>query len=168
MTEFPHFNPKMPIRAHNLPMEKSYTKSITNCTPTSVHITLKEVIYVKGVPHIQWTEAEMDTMNKIEYFQYAIVDNFKYDIKDLEEIRLIIPKQCNINRDCQIGLLCNKNILIRLNQHEYFFNLISKGAYYIKCNDGYSYLMRISIYDERFEIIKETTMAMDGFRFQAY
>ncbi|KAH0672430.1 hypothetical protein KY290_024672 [Solanum tuberosum] len=161
MTEFPHLNPKMPITATSLPMEKSYINSISNGTPTSIHIALKEVIYVEGIPRIQWTEAEVDTMNKIENLQYAVVGKFTYDVADLEELRLIIPKQCNIKGDYQIGLILrNKHILIRLTQHADFVNLISKGAYYIECNDGYSYLMRTLIYDAHFKINEETTMAM--------
>ncbi|WMV29183.1 hypothetical protein MTR67_022568 [Solanum verrucosum] len=100
-------------------------------------------------------------MNKIENLQYVVVGKFTYDVADLEELRLIIPKQCNIKGDCQIGLiLLNKHILIRLTQHADFVNLISKGAYYIECNDGYSYLMRTLIYDARFNINEETTMSM--------
>ncbi|KAH0706438.1 hypothetical protein KY285_010946 [Solanum tuberosum] len=96
MSEFSHLNPNMPIINPSLPIGKSYINSITNGTPTSESIALKEVLYVEGVPCIQWTEAELDNMNKIENLQYAIVGKFTYDVADLEELRLIIPKQCNI------------------------------------------------------------------------
>ncbi|KAH0706436.1 hypothetical protein KY285_010944 [Solanum tuberosum] len=137
MSDFSHINPNMPITNPSLPIGKSYINSITNDTPTSESIALKEVVYAEGVPRIQWTEAEVDTMNKIENLQYAVVGKFTYDVADLEELRLIIPKQCNIKGDCKIGLLRNKHILIRLNQHADFVNLISKGAYYIECKDGW-------------------------------
>ncbi|KAH0748309.1 hypothetical protein KY290_027541 [Solanum tuberosum] len=75
-------------------------------------------------------------------------------------LRLIIAKQCDIKGDCQIRVFHNKHILIRLSQHADFVNLISKGAYYIECKDGYSYLMRTLIYDAPFKINKETTMTM--------
>uniref|UniRef100_A0A0V0I4K5 Putative ovule protein n=1 Tax=Solanum chacoense TaxID=4108 RepID=A0A0V0I4K5_SOLCH len=41
-----------------------------------------------------------------------------------------------------------------------FINLISKGAFYILCKDGYSYLMRTLIYDPRFNIKEETTKTL--------
>ncbi|KAH0633648.1 hypothetical protein KY284_036434 [Solanum tuberosum] len=86
MSDFPHLNPNMPITNPSLPMEKLYINSITNGTHTSVHIALKEVVYVEGVPHIQWTEAEVDTMNKIENLQYEVIGKFTYDVTDLEEL----------------------------------------------------------------------------------
>jgi len=38
--------------------------------------------------------------------------------------------------------------------------MISKGPFYINCRDGYSYLMHTLIYDSRFKVSEETTMAM--------
>ncbi|WMV37273.1 hypothetical protein MTR67_030658 [Solanum verrucosum] len=99
-------------------------------------------------------------MNRIENLQYAIIGKFTYDITDMEELRLNIPKQCDIKGDCQIGLLRNKYILIRLSKQVDFINLISKGAYYIGCKDVYSYRMRTLIYDARFQINEETTKAL--------
>ncbi|KAH0650153.1 hypothetical protein KY284_030065 [Solanum tuberosum] len=78
----------------------------------------------------------------------------------MEELRLNIPKQCDIKGDCQIGLLHNKYILIRLSKQVDFINLISKGAYYIGYKDVYSYRMRTLIYDARFQINEETTKAL--------
>ncbi|KAG5570769.1 hypothetical protein H5410_060535 [Solanum commersonii] len=140
MSYFSHLNPNMPIINPSLPIGKSYINSITNGTPTSESIALKEILYVEGVPCIQWTEAEVDTMNKIENLQYAVIRKFTYDLADLEELRMIIPKQ-------------------------YFVNLISKGAYYIECKDGYSYLMHTLMYDARLKTNKETTMAMTWISF---
>ncbi|KAG5606773.1 hypothetical protein H5410_028265 [Solanum commersonii] len=93
MSDFPYLNPKMPITTTSFPMKKFYINSIKNGTPTSLHIALKEVFYVEVVPCIQWTEAKVDTMNKIENLQYVVVGKFTYDVADLEELRLIIPKQ---------------------------------------------------------------------------
>ncbi|KAH0669289.1 hypothetical protein KY285_023448 [Solanum tuberosum] len=85
MTKFSHLKPKMPITATSLPMEKSYINSITNGTPTSIHIALKEVIYVEGIPRIQWTEAEVDTMNKIENLQEQEIVVLEKEIRGKEE-----------------------------------------------------------------------------------
>lgn len=78
----------------------------------------------------------------------------------MEELRLVIPQQCDIKGDCEIGILRSKHIFIRLSQHEDFINTISKGAFYINCKNGYSYYMCRLIYDARFRINKETTKTM--------
>lgn len=39
-------------------------------------------------------------------------------------------------------------------------DLVSEGAFYLECKDGYSYLIRTLIYDARFKINEETTKAM--------
>ncbi|MCD7454483.1 hypothetical protein HAX54_024975 [Datura stramonium] len=43
---------------------------------------------------------------------------------------------------------------------EDYTNMILKGAYYITCKEGYSYLMRTLIYDTNFKEEEETTKAM--------
>ncbi|KAH0709604.1 hypothetical protein KY284_011031 [Solanum tuberosum] len=48
MSDFSHLNPNMPIINPSLPIGKSYINSITNGTPTSESIALKEVLYVEG------------------------------------------------------------------------------------------------------------------------
>ncbi|KAM3283710.1 hypothetical protein P3S67_022508 [Capsicum chacoense] len=143
----------------NLPFE-NYARAVTNNSQQSGSISRKEIVMIEGIPHIKWTEEEVDIMNRMENLQYAVIGKFMYEWSDLEELRLIIPLQCDIKGDCQIGLFRSKHILIRVTQHADFINLISKGAFYIKCKDGYSYLMRTLIYDARFRINEETTKAM--------
>nr|XP_009786979.1 PREDICTED: uncharacterized protein LOC104235009 [Nicotiana sylvestris] len=99
-------------------------------------------------------------MNQIERLEFAVVGKFTYDWSDLEELRKIIPQQCGVKGGCQIGLFRSKHILIRLSLQEDFVNLVSKGAFYITCKDGYSYLMRTLIYDSRFRVNEETSLAM--------
>lgn len=66
---------------------------VTKVAPTVESIARKEVKCVVRVPHIQWSEAEVETMNRIENLQYAVIDKFTYEVTYLEESRLIIPKQ---------------------------------------------------------------------------
>lgn len=97
---------------------------------------------VDGIPRIKWTKAEVKIMNIIENLEYVVIDKFSYEWPDLDTIRKAIPSQCAIKGDYSIGLFHNCHILIRLSLMEDFINLISKRAYYINCNEGYSYLMR--------------------------
>ncbi|KAG5610696.1 hypothetical protein H5410_021977 [Solanum commersonii] len=82
-------------------------------------------------------------MNQIEDLQFAMIGKFAYEWSDLEELRKIIPQQCEIRGGCQIGLLRSKHILIY-------------GAFYITSRDGNSYLLRTLIYDSRFKVNEET------------
>lgn len=85
-----------------------------------------------------WTEKEVDRMNTIENLQFAVVGKFSYGWPELEELRLLIPKQCIIKGECKIGLLRNRHVLIRLDQQEDFTNLMSKNIYYLLAKDDYS------------------------------
>ncbi|KAG5615945.1 hypothetical protein H5410_015769 [Solanum commersonii] len=78
----------------------------------------------------------------------------------LEFLRKAIPSQCGIKGECMVGLLQNRHVLIRLSYMEDYINIISKGVYYITCNEGYSYLMRTLIYDSKFRVEEETSRSM--------
>lgn len=119
-------------------MEKSFVKMISNIvSQTAESISRKEVTMVEGVPHIKWTEKEVDRMNQIENLQFTVIGKFTYEWTDLDELRRIIPQQCEIKGGCQIRFFRSKHTLIRLTLQEDFINLISKGALYITCKDGY-------------------------------
>lgn len=87
---------------------------------------------VEEIPQVDWTEEEIERMNYIEDLQYVVIGKFSYEWSDLEELRKIIPKQCEVKGDYQIGLFRSKHILIRLTQQEDFVNLISRGAFNIR------------------------------------
>ncbi|KAG5568397.1 hypothetical protein H5410_064587 [Solanum commersonii] len=69
---------------------------------------------VEGVPHVKWTEEEVDRMNRIENLQYAVVGKFTYDWSNLEELRKSIPQQCDIKWDCKIASGVGKPVQLDL------------------------------------------------------
>lgn len=75
-------------------------------------------------------------------------------------MRRIVPAQCGIKGERNIGLLRDRHILIRLTLWEDFINYTSKSAYYVKAKDGYEYQLRPLIYDAKFKAGEETSMAM--------
>ncbi|WMV47242.1 hypothetical protein MTR67_040627 [Solanum verrucosum] len=99
-------------------------------------------------------------MNVLENLQYAVIGKFSYGWPQLEELRKLIPSQCQIKGTCQIGLLRNKHVLIRLELFEDFVNIMAKPSYYITDREGFTYPMRPLIYDEKFKVTEETTQAM--------
>lgn len=49
------------------------------------------------------TESEMEHMNIIEGLHYAVVCKFSYRWPELNELRRIIPGQCEIKGECNVG-----------------------------------------------------------------
>ncbi|KAH0746168.1 hypothetical protein KY285_007825 [Solanum tuberosum] len=144
----------------SLPKGISFADSLNQTVQQSYESLRKDFSMVEGIPQIKWTEEEVDRMNQLEDLQFAVIGKFMYEWNDLEELRRIIPLQCGVKGGCQIVLFLSKHILIRLTEHEDFINIISKDAFYITCKDGYSYLMRTLMYDFRFKVNEETSMAM--------
>jgi len=144
----------------------NYANALTNHNTTQGRkagiepIPMKQLSYNNGIPILVWTEEEVDRMNILEDLQYAVIGKFSYGWPELEELRTILPHQCNIKGECKIGLLRNRHILIRLDQKADFINLMSKSIYYTLAKDGYSYSMRPQIYDAKFKVDEETTQAM--------
>ncbi|WMV29499.1 hypothetical protein MTR67_022884 [Solanum verrucosum] len=126
-------------------------------TPT---INVKPITLLHGEPYLRWTESEVSKMKTIENMQHVIVGKFSYGWPDLDELRTSISAQCNIKGDCQIGYFRNRYILIRLALKEDFINLTSKPAYYIKAKNGAAQQIWPLIYDSKYKVEEETTMAM--------
>lgn len=99
-------------------------------------------------------------MNIIEVLQYAVIGKFSYGCPELQELRSLIPTQCGIKGECNIGFLRDRHVLIRLTLLEEYVNFTSKSAYYLKAKDIYQYQMRQLIYDVKFKAGEETTLAM--------
>lgn len=96
--------------------------------PSFDHISRKSASIKNGIHHVQWTEEEVDQMNKMENLQYVIIGKFSYGWPDLEELGGLIPKQCGVKGGRQIGLLRNRHILIKLYLQEDFLKFgVKKG-----------------------------------------
>uniref|UniRef100_M1DF82 DUF4283 domain-containing protein n=1 Tax=Solanum tuberosum TaxID=4113 RepID=M1DF82_SOLTU len=135
-------------------------KAVTILNPTVEPIPMKQLSYKDGIPRVIWTEEEVNRMNTLENLQYAVVGKFSYGWPNIEELRLQIPKQCDVKGECKIELLRRRHILMRFSRQDDFINMMSKSSYYILSKDGYSYMMRPLIYDANFSVEEETTQAM--------
>lgn len=99
-------------------------------------------------------------MNKLENLEYAVIGKFSYGSIDLEDLRVQIPKQCNVKGDCKIGLLRNRHIWMGFSNMNDFVNIMDKNVYYIIAKDGLAYQMRPFICDAKFNPDEETAQAM--------
>ncbi|KAG5602307.1 hypothetical protein H5410_033677 [Solanum commersonii] len=91
-----------------------------------------------------------------ENLQYAILGKFSYEWPEIQELRLLIPKQCYLKGECKISLLSNRYVLIRAYLLEDYLNLLSKTIFYIT-QRGWSYPMRTLKWDPSFDPEEETT-----------
>lgn len=66
-----------------------------------------------------------------ENLQYAVIEKFSYEWPEIQKLRKLITKQCELKRECKIGLLCNRHILIRTSLMENYVNLLLKSTFYI-------------------------------------
>lgn len=77
-------------------------------------IPLRRAIVVNGQPLVKFSEVEVERMNIIEGLQYVVIYNFSYGWPELQELCRIIPAQCGIKGECNVGFLRDKHVLFRL------------------------------------------------------
>lgn len=101
----------------------------------------------------------MEQMIVNENLQYAVIGKFSYGRHDIQELRQLIPKQCELKGECNIGVLNNRHILIRATNMEDYVNLLSKLAYYI-AHRNWTYTICTFKWDPLFDREKETVIAI--------
>ncbi|KAH0761341.1 hypothetical protein KY290_017414 [Solanum tuberosum] len=99
-----------------------------------------------------------------ENLKFAIIGKFSYGWLDTQDLRNLIPTQCELREDCNIGLLSNKRVLIRASSLEDY--VLSKPAFFIT-QKGWSYPMRTLKWDPMFDPEEETSTAIAWIFFPA-
>lgn len=120
---------------------------------------MKPVVYLHREPHVIWDEEEVDQMIVKENLQFAIIVKFSYGWHDNQDLRRIIPKQCDLKGDCNIWVLRSRHILSMTSNMDDYINLLSKPAFYIS-HKNWTYIMRTFKWDALFNLEEETTMAI--------
>lgn len=57
---------------------------------------MRQITYLHGEPRIVWEEDEVNQMIINEDLQYAVIRKFSYGWPDMQELRKLIPKQCEL------------------------------------------------------------------------
>ncbi|KAH0651620.1 hypothetical protein KY290_032943 [Solanum tuberosum] len=141
------------------PSTLTYAESLrlekTNIKP----LPLKPITYLHGEPEVIWELEEVNQMIVNENLEYAVIGKFSYGWPDIQDLRKLIPKQCELKGECNIGLLSNRHVLIRATLLEDYVHLLSKPAFYITQN-SWSFPMRTLKWDPLFNPEEETTTAI--------
>lgn len=90
--------------------------------------------YLHGEPHIIWEEEGVNQMIINEDLQYAIIEKISYDWPNIQNLRRLIPKQCKLKGEVNIGLLSNRHVFIRAIKIKDYMHLLSKPQFYITNN----------------------------------
>ncbi|KAG5619978.1 hypothetical protein H5410_005196 [Solanum commersonii] len=105
-------------------------------------------------------------MIRNENLQYTIIGKFSYGWPDIQELRTLIPKQCELKGECNIGLLSNIHVLIRMSNLEDYVNLLSKPAFYI-AHRNWTYRMRTLKWEPLFDPEEETMTSIAWISFSS-
>ncbi|KAH0706083.1 hypothetical protein KY285_010615 [Solanum tuberosum] len=137
----------------------TYADSLGHYKGHSKALPLKPISFLHGEPQVIWEQDEVNQMIINENLDYAIIGKFSYGWPDIQDLHRLIPKQCELKGDCNIGLLRNRHVLIRATLLEDYVHLLLKPAFYIKQQNG-SYLMRTLKWDPMFNPEEETSTAI--------
>ncbi|WMV46852.1 hypothetical protein MTR67_040237 [Solanum verrucosum] len=91
----------------------SYAGSLKPTAISVKPLSLKPISYLHGEPIVMWEQDEIDQMIVNENLEYAVVGKFSYGWPNIQDLRKLIPKQCELKGECKIGLLSNRHVLIR-------------------------------------------------------
>jgi len=72
------------------------------------------------------SKEEANQMIINENLQYAVIGKFSYGWSDIQELRKLIPKQCELKGEVIIELLSNIYILVKATLLEDYVSLLSK------------------------------------------
>ncbi|WMV09736.1 hypothetical protein MTR67_003121 [Solanum verrucosum] len=136
--------------------QQTYASLLRSSTVERRPVSLKPITYLHSEPRVEWDQLEVEQMIVNENLQYAVVGKFSYGWPDIRELRRLIPKQCDLKGECNVGLLTNIYVLIRATLLEDYVNLLSKPVFYITHQNG-SYPMRTLKWDPMFDLEEETS-----------
>ncbi|KAH0761354.1 hypothetical protein KY290_017427 [Solanum tuberosum] len=144
----------------------TYANTLKPTPSNTKPIPLKPISYLHGEPRVLWDQEDINQMIINENLEYAVIGKFSYGWPDIQDLRRLIPKQCELKGECKIGLLSNRHILIRASLLEDYVHLLSKPAFYIT-QKSWSFPMRTLKWDPMFDPEEETTIAIAWISFPA-
>ncbi|KAG5601056.1 hypothetical protein H5410_032426 [Solanum commersonii] len=118
-------------------------------------IPMKLIVFLHGEPRVIWEEEEVEQMIIKENLEFVVVGKFSYGWPEIQELRKLIPNQCALKAECNVGVLSNKHILIKASCLEDYVNFLSKSTFYI-AHRGWTYPMRTLKWEPMFDLEEET------------
>lgn len=99
-----------------------------------------------------------------ESLQFVVVEKFSYGWLKIQDLRKLIPTQCELKGECKIGLLINRHILIRASLLEDYVHLFLKPAFYITQRHKF-FPVRTLKWDPSFDPNEKTSTVVEWISF---
>ncbi|KAK4348316.1 hypothetical protein RND71_031071 [Anisodus tanguticus] len=129
-----------------------------NASPMSSSIPIKPIVYLHGEPTVRFEKKEVKVMIHQQNLNLAVIGKFSHGWPEIGLLRTAIPKQCGLKAEVNIGLLCDRHVLIRCTITEDYDTLMSRQTFEIK-EKNKPYLMRTFKWDVTFNPDEETRFA---------
>ncbi|KAK4360115.1 hypothetical protein RND71_022344 [Anisodus tanguticus] len=129
-----------------------------NASPMSSSIPIKPIVYLHGEPTVRFEKKEVEAMIHQQNLNLAVIGKFSHGWPEMGLLRTAIPKQCGLKAEVNIGLLCDRHVLIRCTIAEDYDTLMSRQTFEIK-EKNKPYLMRTFKWDVTFNPDEETRFA---------
>ncbi|KAK4341735.1 hypothetical protein RND71_037551 [Anisodus tanguticus] len=129
-----------------------------NASPMSSSIPIKPIVYLHGEPTVRFEKKEVEVMIHQQNLNLAVIGKFSHGWPEIGLLRTAIPKQCGLKAEVNIGLLCDRHVLIRCTIAEDYDTLMSRQTFEIK-EKNKPYLMRTFKWDVTFNPDEETRFA---------
>ncbi|KAK4343227.1 hypothetical protein RND71_036321 [Anisodus tanguticus] len=127
-------------------------------SPMSMAIPIKPIVYLHGEPTVRFEKKEVEAMIHQQDLNLAVIGKFSHGWPEIGLLRTAIPKQCGLKAEVNIGLLCDRHLLIRCTIAEDYDTLMSRQTFEIK-EKNMPYLMRTFKWDVTFNPEEETRFA---------
>ncbi|KAK4343230.1 hypothetical protein RND71_036324 [Anisodus tanguticus] len=121
-------------------------------------IPIKPIVYLHGEPTVRFEKKEVEAMIHQQDLNLAVIGKFSHGWPEIGLLRTAIPKQCGLKAEVNIGLLCDRHLLIRCTIAEDYDTLMSRQTFEIK-EKNKPYLMRTFKWDVTFNPEEETRFA---------
>ncbi|KAK4338780.1 hypothetical protein RND71_040242 [Anisodus tanguticus] len=129
-----------------------------NTSPMSFSIPIKPIVYLHGEPTVRFEKKEVEVMIHQQELNLEVIGKFSHGWPEIGLLRTAIPKQCGLKAEVNIGLLCDRHVLIRCTIAEDYDTLMSRHTVEIK-EKNKPYLMRTFKWDVTFNPEEETRFA---------
>ncbi|KAK4363834.1 hypothetical protein RND71_019075 [Anisodus tanguticus] len=132
---------------------------LTGTLPATTHIPdnhLPETL--TAVPTVRFEKKEVEVMIHQQELNLAVIGKFSHGWPEIGLLRTAIPKQCGLKAEVNIGLLCDRHVLIRCTIAEDYDTLMSRQTFEIK-DKNKPYLMKTFKWDVTFNPEEETRFA---------
>ncbi|KAK4380770.1 hypothetical protein RND71_002632 [Anisodus tanguticus] len=124
----------------------------------SMAIPIKPIVYLHGDPTVRFEKKEVEAMIHQQDLNLAVIGKFSHGWPEIGLLRTAILKQCGLKAEVNIGLLCDRHLLIRCTIEEDYDILMSRQTFEIK-EKNKPYLMRTFKWDVTFNLEEETRFA---------